>query len=732
MNPNASFPAGFPFRLSTWCRLLVLGWFTAAFSAHAVPMLLQPPTTASVAAAGNADKSADFVFNEGMDREAVDVNWQGTGLDPAKIIYAWTPNAIPGFEIPALILECSYQGGWPAGIEVSWTLNPGNSGVMKSAAGQPLAQVSGNFTTPGSSGGSVTITPSGNTVDVGGSITFQFSAAMNTGIPATDVFQPSYGDWQSVWETSTRLKCTLTGGLEAGESAESTYELTGLRTAAGADVEDFAGSFTLNGPDAPEGPFLAGPPSTEIIAGTAGKAVFAFSEPMDPSGLDITWAGAGVDPAKITSTWVVVNVGGVVIPVTTVEATYEGGWPRSVTVQWTLNAGNSGVIRGASGIALAETSGSFVTPASGPGTNPGGIDVEECAEPAPGGSPVAGGSVTLLKELNFRQDGPEDPVFDPIERATVTSAVIASPSNSPPALPTAASLNRPVGGPVTLVKLSVDIPGIPLEIPDTFFLSTTAAPQITAPVFDSLESLDAAYPNGSYSMAVSLNSGGPKTVNLPLNPSPEPPAPKVANHAALQNFDPAQPLAIQWNAFAGAGEMDSIQLTVTEQGGVTAYVAPNRCANILLGVADTMHTIPAGTLRTNVTYELELTFHKVVHLHEASNTPNQPTHIQGYSELTLLTKTTRLYIGAPLQVSELRFSRVFLEANGVVSMEISGSLATGAIGIVEGSQDYGTWTPTGIIVSPAGLQALGGKIVVQDPAFVTGAPPYRFYRIVIQ
>lgn len=125
------------------------------------------------------------------------------------------------------------------------------------------------------------------------------------------------------------------------------------------------------------------------------------------------------------------------------EDTYAGGWPRRVTVQWTLNAGNSGVIRSAAGLALAEIAGSFVTQASGPGTNPGGIDVEECAEPTPGGSPVAGGAVTRTKDLNFRQTGPEDPVFDPIEKATITAAVIASPSNSPPVLPTAASLNRP-------------------------------------------------------------------------------------------------------------------------------------------------------------------------------------------------------------------------------------------------------------------------------------------------
>lgn len=240
-------------------------------------------------------------------------------------------------------------------------------------------------------------------------------------------------------------------------------------------------------------------------------------------------------------------------------------------------------------------------------------------------------------------------------------------------------------------------------------------------------------------MTVGLSAGGNRTVSLPLSPSPEQPVPKIANLAALQGFDASQNLMIQWNAFAGAGQTDIIQLKLLERGGAGSYSAPNKCANIQLLVTDTSHTIPAGTLRAGATYDLELSFSKTTHLRDANVAvpPGQANnHIPGYAEFTLFTKTTRTTIGTPPAEASLRFTDVFTEQLAgklEVTMEISGTLASAnAVGIVEGSSDFVTWTSTGIVIPKAALDAQGGVFVTQDPAWLTGTPgPHKFYRIVI-
>lgn len=108
----------------------------------------------------------------------------------------------------------------------------------------------------------------------------------------------------------------------------------------------------------------------------------------------------------------------------------------------------------------------------------------------------------------------------------MSAAVITPSTNTPAVVAASATLNRTVGGSVDLVKIGLDgIPGLP-AIPDNFYLSTGPAPDIEMPTFNSVEALNAA------SMRVGV-AGGTRTISLPLSPSPEPPAPKFANHAAL-------------------------------------------------------------------------------------------------------------------------------------------------------------------------------------------------------
>ena len=720
--PNRSLP------LAAWLLAGSIWLGIPARIEAAAPTVISDPSTNPIASA--EDPAVFFFFHaQGMDRTAIDVTWQGPGIDPAKISYLWLPEPVQGFTLPAFSLECTYQGGWPGSVLVTWTLNRGSSGVMKSANGEILAEKSGSFTTPAVSvEGEVTVTPSATQLTVGQKLTFQFSVAMDTNVSASTIFDPTDGDWQPQWDSPTALGCTLTGGIPSGETTSASYTLSGLKTAAGVNVDDFSGDITLRPAAGGDAPTLT--PPTGLING---KAVFVFNTPMDPSGLDVKWTGVGVDPGKISSAWLIVSVPGVEIPVSTFESSYVGGWPSTVAVTWTLNQGNSGVTKSAAGVPVATVSGTFTTPVNSgdPGPDPG-----DCQ---PANEPTASASLSLFKDINYIQTSPADPVFDPTEKAMFSASVFTSSSNAPASVAQSVSLNKPGGGSVPLEKLGIpEIPGFPIpNIPDSFYLSLTPAPEITIPSFNSVEELNAAYPNGEYSMTVGLSGGGTRTVLLPLNPAPEPVVPKIANYSALQGFDPSQSITVQWNAFAGAGPTDLIQLQLRPQGGTGSYTAPNKCANIELLVTDTSHTIPAGTLRAGVTYDLELSFSKMTHLRNA-DAQGGPAgdHITGYAEFTLFTKTTRTVVGAPTAEVDLRFARVFTELLGgsrVLTMEIAGTLpAGGSFAQVEGSTDLVNWSPTGIVVSQAALDAGGGVLAAQDPTILTGTrPPHKFYRMVI-
>lgn len=403
----------------------------------AAPTVVSDPSTNPITAPNDP---AEFFFNHGlgMDRTAIDVTWQGNGIDASRITYAWLPASIPGFTLPALTLECRYQGGWPLGVVVAWTMNRNNSRVMKSANGEVLAETTGFFTTPGTpSGGGVTITPSATQLAVGQKLSFQFSAAMDTSVSASTIFQITAGQWQAAWDSPTALGCTLNGGVQSGPATAATYTLVGLKTATGTAVPNFVGTISLSAASAGNAPQVV--PPTAVVQG---KVSFVFDKAMDSSGIDVKWSGTGIDPPMITSAWLIISFPGQTPPVNILESTYQGGWPSNVDVTWTLNQGNSGVIKSAQGVALATVSGSFNTGNTGvgPGPGPGGCE--------PSNEPTAAAALSLFKEINYVQTSPADPVFDTVEKATINASVFMSPSNAPPAVAASVTLNRPVGGSV--------------------------------------------------------------------------------------------------------------------------------------------------------------------------------------------------------------------------------------------------------------------------------------------
>src|SRR5690606_16647544 len=116
--------------------------------AMAQPALVSGPTTQSVQAQGG---KMTFNFDDIMDSSDIHVEWQGTGIDSSRFSCDWV-DEIFGIPIPATFFECTYAGGLPPGIELTYTLNPGDSERIKSFIGEALPETTGSFITPGTGG----------------------------------------------------------------------------------------------------------------------------------------------------------------------------------------------------------------------------------------------------------------------------------------------------------------------------------------------------------------------------------------------------------------------------------------------------------------------------------------------------------------------------------------------------------------------------------------------------
>jgi len=246
-------------------------------------------------------------------------------------------------------------------------------------------------------------------------------------------------------------------------------------------------------------------------------------------------------------------------------------------------------------------------------------------------------------------------------------------------------------------------------------------PEIEFPTFDTEAALEAEFPAGLYRMIIGLEEGGSITVDLPLNPGQETPVPVVSNFQALQNFDPTQPLTIQWTAFAGAGQNDGIMLEIHEKDGPTVFFAPNPCEMIELNPSDTSITIPAGTFTAETTYELSLTFARRTHVGEDT--------LEDYAEFAGINRTTRLTIGAPdAGPGTAHLTRLDLEQNGAVRLTVEGTINSDIPATIEGSTDLRTWEPV-TTVTRAALEQGGGTLEVGDIAPSVTPTPHKFYRI---
>ncbi len=465
-------------------------------------------------------------------------------------------------------------------------------------------------------------------------------------------------------------------------------------------------------------PELIMPPSTATITSQGGVITFTFSEPMDPTGIDIAWEGAAIDPAKFSCEWQD-EMFGFPVPPIRLDCTYEGGLPPDVEISYTLNPGGSGVIKSQSGQALPETSGSFVTP----GTS-------QSSSSCLGITPEEGkASIMIMKRIHYRQSGSSDPELDTEEKA----AFFASVQNATDASKevTAATLVKPNNDSTSLTELSVSGGGggslVP-DVPSQFFLTTSEPPDITYPTFDTEAALNSAFPDGLYSMNVELKSGGSGSAELPLE-APDPfSAPKITNLQGLQDFDGSQPVTIEWNAFSAAGQHDAISIVIFDADGNVVFEAPNRCADppVELSATASSVTIPAGVLESDTTYEGELSFYSISDVGQNA--------VEGFNEFAASLKTTRFPLGGtgPSGETSLEFGGIEVLENGDVKVTISGTLASNQlIGKLQSSTDLEAWSDVETFAKSA-LDGNGGGIEVVHSGGAGGSAKFRFYRVIVE
>jgi hypothetical protein len=316
------------------------------------------------------------------------------------------------------------------------------------------------------------------------------------------------------------------------------------------------------------------PADGAMFVSVTNKVVFVFDQPMkqDPNiatgppatPASVRWFANGVlNPAAFTYSW---NIAG-----TELTCTYTGPFATGTQINWVLNPNSTLVkLESAAGVLLPTGlyRGQFTTAGAGPSCDPDGV-------------PDSWGNYAVYKVEIFTQTSANDPVPATAENPYTFSAYVYGLAGL-----TEASLVR-AGG----VSNSLPVAGI-AQIYE-FHPTETA--------------LNTAVPAGDYVLRFT-QSGQPEYVIPMLLPAEFPPMPKILNFPATQDIDPGLDFTLQWNGIPNAGTNDHISMFIGDGKGAVLYYAPDACIPRPLPASATSMVIPAGTLKTNGTYNVELLF----------------------------------------------------------------------------------------------------------------------------
>jgi hypothetical protein len=397
-------------------------------------------------------------------------------------------------------------------------------------------------------------------------------------------------------------------------------------------------------------PFLLTSSPTKGATGVSVNSTisFTFLSAMGP-GYAIAWS-SNLDPSKFTYSWSADNK--------TLTCTYTTSLPANATITWQLNPpGTTTGFADPSGTPLTElipgmNSGQFTTGSGGGTTNP-------CTQT----NQFASGC-TVIKSVSYAQTSAAAPVIDP-ERGALISATV-SPSSTIPV--SSAALKLPNGSSQSL---------------SNFFGSQYFLPVLTP--FATQAALDAAYPNGTYSMAITRTGGAPLAPTLQLPANGYPPVPQIINFPQTQAIDPSVDFVLQFNGLGVPAASESISFTITSDSGLV-FQDPDPCIPRTLANTATSLTIPAKTLSAAQTYDASLTYFNITT--EDTNSFPVFSVLGAFSVNTSFKIST---VGAGTSATPPKFTAFQRMADGSFQMQLTGQ--TGVNYQVQYTSDWKTWTP---------------------------------------
>lgn len=227
---------------------------------------------------------------------------------------------------------------------------------------------------------------------------------------------------------------------------------------------------------------------------------------------------------------------------------------------------------------------------------------------------------------------------------------------------------------------------------------------------NSFSNLTAAFPDGVYDFIISNNS---TAVSLPEFTT-LPNAPTLSNYAAAQAIDATKDFTLSWVPFSGGSAKDYIDVQLSGEFGLVFKSGEFLCPISLDGTASSV-LIPANTLATNQTYEVEIDFVKVLLL-DTNSMPGDALLV-GTEAVTITSVST-----SPGQITPLVLANAALLPGGGIQFDLA--TTPGVTYSIQFNEN---------LSNPAGWTSLIVTNAASSSVTFTNTPPTSnagFYRVV--
>jgi hypothetical protein len=632
--------------------------------------------------------------------------------------YQFTPSSV------------SFTGGWGAdrrtltfqpsvaiqlNTAVTWTLNPaGANAPLKSAAGQPLATVTGGYRIASNSGGSPseTCAPAAPGSYVVTKFIQYIQAAPDTVLPvsansasfAASVLSPSTGPAVTngslvLPDNTTKAFITQPGGYRLNQSFSTETAL---------DAAYPAGNYTLRFVQTgePERVIPMTVPTTPTVIPKIEN--FAEAQAIDATkDFTLRWnAYSPQGPGAIVRVVITDEFGNriflapnqcvprVLDPAATsvvIPANYlRPGFNYQGQLIFTINYYNSATdVPQMTGNGFVQRSTLFsIRAARGPGVS------NELCDP---GTFVLG-SYAVSKLFGHRQISATE-VVPQIPNPAFFSTVVQAPPGGPAV--TNGSLTLPGGA------------NQPLTNQAGFF--TFSAPS------DTEAALDTAYPAGEYTLRFN-QTGQPERIIAMAMPTTPATIPQITNYDEAQAIDPSGEFSLSWNAFNPQGPGAFIRLIITDELGQLTFMAPNPCVPRTLDPTATSVVVPTNYFRPGGIYLGQLVFG----LNFYASTTDVP-QMSGYGAVQRATsfplKARGGSGGGTNTIARAVFTSFRILPNGHPELNLAGTAGKNYSIQRAGGIPTSNWSPLGLVTMSA-----SGTGVFEDTDATLSFPV--FYRAV--